>query len=32
VSRPLLVYPFWHQLFASDRLGEADLSLLAPHL
>jgi aryl-alcohol dehydrogenase-like predicted oxidoreductase len=33
VSRPPLIYPFWHQLgSASDRLGEADLSLIAPYL
>ncbi|MGH2869804.1 MAG: aldo/keto reductase [Solirubrobacteraceae bacterium] len=33
VSRPPLLYPFWHQAkTASDRLGAADLSLLAPHL
>jgi aryl-alcohol dehydrogenase-like predicted oxidoreductase len=33
VSRPPLIYPFWHQAkTASDRLSEADLSLLAPHL
>ncbi len=33
VSRPPLLYPFWHQAnSASDRLGAADLSLLAPHL
>jgi aryl-alcohol dehydrogenase-like predicted oxidoreductase len=33
VSRPPLIYPFWHQAnTASDRLGEADLSLLAPYL
>jgi len=30
VSRPPLIYPFWHQWFtASDRLSAADLSLLA---
>jgi aryl-alcohol dehydrogenase-like predicted oxidoreductase len=33
VSRPPLLYPYWHQRkTASDRLSEADLSLLAPHL
>jgi aryl-alcohol dehydrogenase-like predicted oxidoreductase len=33
VSRPPLIYPFWHQRkTASDRLGAADLSLLAPYL
>ena len=33
VSRPPLPYPFWHQgNSASDRLGIADLSLLAPYL
>ena len=33
VSRPPLLYPFWHQRkTASDRLGPADLSLIAPHL
>jgi aryl-alcohol dehydrogenase-like predicted oxidoreductase len=33
VSRPNLIYPFWHQAkTASDRLSQADLSLLAPHL
>jgi len=33
VSRPNLIYPFWHQAkTASDRLSKADLSLLAPHL
>jgi aryl-alcohol dehydrogenase-like predicted oxidoreductase len=33
VSRPRLLYPFWHQAkTASDRLSAADLSLLAPHL
>jgi aryl-alcohol dehydrogenase-like predicted oxidoreductase len=33
VSRPLLLYPFWHQrASASDRLSEADLSLIGPHL
>ncbi len=33
VSRPPLPYPFWHQAAsASDRLGPADLSLIAPYL
>ena len=33
VSRPPLIYPYWHQLkTASDRLGPADLTLLGPHL
>jgi aryl-alcohol dehydrogenase-like predicted oxidoreductase len=33
VSRPPLLYPFWHQAQnASDRLSHADLSLLAPYL
>jgi aryl-alcohol dehydrogenase-like predicted oxidoreductase len=33
VSRPPLLYPYWHQAkTAIDRLGPADLSLLAPHL
>ena len=33
VSAPALLYPYWHQAqTASDRLGLADLSLLAPHL
>jgi aryl-alcohol dehydrogenase-like predicted oxidoreductase len=33
VSRPPLIYPHWHQRkTASDRLGEADLALLAPYL
>jgi hypothetical protein len=33
VSRPPLLYPYWHQARnASDRLGEADLSLLAPYV
>ncbi len=33
VSAPVLQYPYWHQAqTASDRLGPADLSLLAPHL
>jgi aryl-alcohol dehydrogenase-like predicted oxidoreductase len=33
VSRPPLIYPYWHQRkTASDRLSPADLALLAPHL
>jgi aryl-alcohol dehydrogenase-like predicted oxidoreductase len=33
VSRPPLLYPYWHQAkTASDRLGPADLSLLGPYL
>ena len=33
VSRPPLIYPFWHQgKTASDRLSPADLSLIGPHL
>ena len=33
MSRPTLIYPFWHQRdTASDRLGDADLSLIAPYL
>jgi aryl-alcohol dehydrogenase-like predicted oxidoreductase len=33
ISRPPLLYPFWHQAkTASDRLSAADLSLLAPYL
>jgi aryl-alcohol dehydrogenase-like predicted oxidoreductase len=33
VSRPDLLYPYWHQMMsASDRLSEADLSLIGPHL
>ncbi|OJF91984.1 aldo/keto reductase [Pararhizobium antarcticum] len=33
VSAPPILYPYWHQLrTASDRLGEADLSLLQPHI
>jgi aryl-alcohol dehydrogenase-like predicted oxidoreductase len=33
VSRPPLLYPYWHQATtAADRLGPADLSLLARHL
>ena len=33
VSRPRLLYPYWHQRAnAADRLSEADLALLAPYL
>ncbi|MEN3307559.1 MAG: hypothetical protein V7603_3761 [Micromonosporaceae bacterium] len=33
VSAPPLLYPYWHQAkTASDRLSEADLTLLGPHL
>ena len=33
VSRPPLLYPFWHQAAsAADRLSEADRTLLGPHL
>jgi aryl-alcohol dehydrogenase-like predicted oxidoreductase len=33
VSRPHLLYPFWHQRkTAADRLSSADLSLIGPHL
>ncbi len=33
ISAPPLLYPYWHQAqTARDRLGPADLSLLAPHL
>ena len=33
VSRPPLPYPLWHQVAtASERLGPADLAVLAPHL
>lgn len=33
VSRPPLLYPYWHQAnTASDRLSAADLVLIAPHL
>jgi aryl-alcohol dehydrogenase-like predicted oxidoreductase len=32
-SRPLLIYPYWHQrVQAHDRLGAPDLSLIGPHL
>jgi aryl-alcohol dehydrogenase-like predicted oxidoreductase len=33
VSRPPLLYPYWHQAkTASDRLGPAELALLGPYL
>ncbi|MBB3285973.1 MULTISPECIES: aldo/keto reductase [Rhizobium] len=33
VSLPPLMYPYWHQRnTASDRLSEADLALIGPHL
>jgi aryl-alcohol dehydrogenase-like predicted oxidoreductase len=33
VSRPPLIYPFWHQAkTARDRLSPGDLALLGPHL
>ena len=33
VSRPPLLYPFWHQRnTAADRLSAADLSLIGPQL
>ena len=33
VSAPPLLYPYWHQArTASDRLSQADLTLLGPHL
>jgi aryl-alcohol dehydrogenase-like predicted oxidoreductase len=33
VSRPTLIYPFWHQRKkAADRLSTADLSLIGPYL
>jgi aryl-alcohol dehydrogenase-like predicted oxidoreductase len=33
VSRPPLLYPYWHQAkTAADRLGRPDLVLLGPHL
>jgi aryl-alcohol dehydrogenase-like predicted oxidoreductase len=33
VSRPPLLYPYWHQAkTAADRLGPPDLALLGPHL
>ena len=31
VSQPPLLYPYWHQR-DTDRLGPADLALLAPYL
>ncbi len=32
VSRPPLLYPYWHQSFtAQDRLGKVDLDLIAPY-
>jgi aryl-alcohol dehydrogenase-like predicted oxidoreductase len=33
ISQPPLLYPYWHQAWtAKDRLGAADLALLAPYL
>ncbi|RWJ31932.1 aldo/keto reductase [Mesorhizobium sp.] len=32
VSAPPVIYPYWHQLYGSDRLSEADMILLAPHV
>jgi aryl-alcohol dehydrogenase-like predicted oxidoreductase len=32
VSLQPLIYPYWHQLNAASRLGDADLALLAPHV
>ena len=33
VSQPPLLYPYWHQVAtAKDRLGAADLALLAPYI
>ena len=33
LSAPPLLYPYWHQAkTASDRLGEADLTLLGAHV
>ena len=33
VSRPPLIYPYWHQgMSAKDRLGAADMALLKPYL
>jgi diketogulonate reductase-like aldo/keto reductase len=32
VSAQPLPYPFWHHLNASDRLSQADLTLLARHV
>jgi diketogulonate reductase-like aldo/keto reductase len=32
VSRPPLLYPYWHQSFtAQDRLGRIDLDLIKPY-
>ena len=32
VSRPPLLYPYWHQSFtAQDRLGKVDLDLIRPY-
>lgn len=32
VSLQPLIYPYWHQLNAASRLGQADLALMAPHV
>ena len=33
VSRPRLIYPYWHQLATSaERFSQADLALQAPYL
>lgn len=32
VSAPPLIYPYWHQLNAADRLSDADRVILEPHL
>jgi diketogulonate reductase-like aldo/keto reductase len=33
VSAPPLIYPYWHQAkTASERLSDADLALLGPHV
>jgi aryl-alcohol dehydrogenase-like predicted oxidoreductase len=33
VSRPPLIYPYWHQAWtAKDRLSATDLALLGPHI
>ena len=33
VSRPDLLYPYWHQkASAADRLSKADLALIGPYL
>lgn len=32
VSAPPLIYPYWHQLNAGDRLSDADRVILGPHL